>query len=328
MDTSNASLTGQGIQALQSGHLAQAIDLLNQALRQNPNDALTATYLGIAHCRQKDFETGIPMLTQATQLQPANATFQYNLAVGLYQAGRKEEAKAAFERALAIDPHHAQAQAALTKLQTELANANPSQPTSVPPQQSPTASPPHYQAQWLGGSPPPQPYPQPPVQPSPIYPTPTGTAYPPSAPGLVYNPQSAAADQHPSITTRLVRGLGWGALYGQWWTFWNIFWFTILSMVNWNGPEWLFILILTLVLAVVFGIAGSLLGLLLGAIDADPDQGALIGIGVGLVFWLLEILITHFALLSAFINFLFWMFTGRRVGRMIARKIQDIIYDY
>lgn len=94
MDTGKASLIEQGIQALQSGHLAQAIDLLNQALKQNPNDVLTATYLGIAHCRQKDFETEIPMLTQATQLQPANATFQYNLAVGLYQAGRKGRLRA------------------------------------------------------------------------------------------------------------------------------------------------------------------------------------------------------------------------------------------
>ncbi|HLI49267.1 MAG TPA: tetratricopeptide repeat protein [Chthonomonas sp.] len=74
MDTNNASLTNQGIQALQSGHLTQAVDLLGQALRQDPNDALAATYLGIAYCRQKDFETGIQMLTQATQLQPANGS--------------------------------------------------------------------------------------------------------------------------------------------------------------------------------------------------------------------------------------------------------------
>jgi hypothetical protein len=121
----------------------------------------------------------------------------------------------------------------------------------------------------------------------------------------------------PGAGRRIVRGMLWGALYGQWWTLW-----TIISEFVWGHAtvDAKFVIV-AIVMAFVFGFFGSLTGLIIGASNANFRTGPAIGIGAGILLCLLEAALTKDA--TSMINLFFYFFTGRFVGAGITWRVQQ-----
>jgi hypothetical protein len=121
----------------------------------------------------------------------------------------------------------------------------------------------------------------------------------------------------PGLVRRVLRGMGWGVLYGQWWTLW-----TLLSMFIWgHGSFSARIVIYLIVMAVVFGFFGSVTGVIIGALNASENTGTGIGIGMGILLCVLEVLLARSA--GGLVNLFFYFFTGRYVGRGITGRVQQ-----
>src|SRR5438105_13594230 len=106
-----------GVEALQRGDGAAAIQHLEQACAESPDDFRAHLYLGGAYGQQNRAEDAVRVLTRAVELQPTSPQAQYNLGVALERAGRAADAAPALEKALALQPEYPQAQAALRRLQ-------------------------------------------------------------------------------------------------------------------------------------------------------------------------------------------------------------------
>ncbi len=373
MTNGPASLLDDGIRALQAGEMDRALSLLNAAVASSPADGRAHGYLGICKARRGDLAGSVTSLQEAARLQPSDPMAQFNLAVALMQAQRTDEARAAFQAVLALDPSNAKAQQGLQQL-GGTAPAQPA-PTAAPPAWNPQArgvdlsapagsydqtqpvstqppgpatltgepyapQPSMQPAQPLGGQPyqqptqtfppPAQPYPpqgQPYQQPG--YGAPQPSPYPPQpAGGMRYTPpvqQFAPAGAPPSAGLRIARGLGWGFLWGQWWTVLNLFWAFVWGGVNSLGGKHenlvLMGVILGVIFVLVFGVAGAVVGLIIGAMNAPVQTGAVIGIVFGLIFCGLEVVLGGFQP-GMLINIFFWFYTGRYVGAKVAMHVQ------
>lgn len=355
MSEQGLSARDEGARLLQAGDLEGAFRSLQAAVQQNPSDARAYAFLGICRTRQGDPAGGIEALYRATQLSPQDAVLQYNLGVALSQAGRVDEAKQALEQALQLNPAHAGAREQLHRLQSAPASAlsgSAAAPPAVPPVTPAAAAPPVWTPPIPNAS-------EPTVANPPVWsPAPAGTApggwnptpgagYSPDAstgepaPAWTPAPPSAAGPQHdaftgspaamyyaqdqtyggkpPSLGLRLLRGWGWGIVYGQWWTLWTL----VSAFVGIGGRP-------TFNAAFFFGIAvyavgagffGSLVGLIIGAANLDEDRGLYVGVGAGLLLLGLEFLMSQSP--SALINIFFYFFTGRYIGRGIAGRVQQ-----
>lgn len=148
-----------------------------------------------------------------------------------------------------------------------------------------------------------------------------GPAGVPGPGGMQYNPslRPVASSEPPGLGKRLLRGLGWGALFGQWWTLWIIVWEFVIHGGYLQRP--LALLLATIFIGIFFAIVGGVLGLIIGALDSDEDQGMYIGIGCGLLLLGLEYWLSGGSAQIA-LNIFFWVFTSRFVGRNISRHVQ------
>ncbi len=179
----------------------------------------------------------------------------------------------------------------------------------------------------LGDTPPENTSFQPVVPPMPSYQygnppsNPTGYAQnPQSSIGMVYNPVVPQGPRMaaPPSGLRFLRGAGWGALFGQWWTLW-----TIASHLLWHGTDGSFsvggLALLIVIYAVVYAFFGAIAGLIIAAISAPPGKGALVGIVVGLCVMGIEAMIMGG--LGSLINIFFYYVTGRYIGVNIAVRV-------
>lgn len=89
---------------LQRGELLQAETLCRAAMRRNPFDATLVDILGVIARGRGDSLKAIEHFKNAAALAPSMALFQCHLALALKAEKRNDEARAAFEAALATDP--------------------------------------------------------------------------------------------------------------------------------------------------------------------------------------------------------------------------------
>jgi len=335
----------EGMRLLQQGDAAGAVAFLQQAVQNDPSNGVAYQFLGIALSQIGDLAGGIASLEEAARLLPQNAGVQYNLGVALTQAERTEEARAALSKALEIDPNNAKARTALERLPAApaepMAPAISDEPRRFAPPTAGPAAPAVPTLGTLGGMAPIGGATPPPVatapSPAPLSatPSPYGPSLAPPVPvaqspspsdavgGMAYVPPAVVSpqmfSQEPTTGQRILRGLGWGALYGQWWTLWNI-----VSAMIWGGfsGHSSAILVFTVILmVVVFAFMGAIAGLIIGAINGDEGTGTVVGIVFGLLCFGGEMLLAHSGL--AFTSIIFWFFTGRYVGRNIGRRVQE-----
>lgn len=87
--------------AQRDGEAARA---LGEAERAPPSDALSLDTMGCVYARLGDHAASVPCFEAAVGLAPRNRAFRYNLAVALSFVGRTNDAEAALEGLIALDP--------------------------------------------------------------------------------------------------------------------------------------------------------------------------------------------------------------------------------
>jgi len=93
-----------------AGQRTQAVDQVEQALTRTPDDLQLRFALGVMRMELGDRAKALAIFTRLTQDFPDLADPYNNLAVLHAAAGELDEAKAALEQALSLQPEHAQAQ--------------------------------------------------------------------------------------------------------------------------------------------------------------------------------------------------------------------------
>lgn len=137
----------QGIASLKQGNLDDAIAALERAIQADPNDFLSATYLGAAYAQAERPADAVTSLTRAVEIQPSNPQARFNLGVALQKAGWNEQAITAYEQALTLQADYPQAVQALNALRPPTPQAPPTsaytppQSAYAPPPQQPYAPP-------------------------------------------------------------------------------------------------------------------------------------------------------------------------------------------
>ena len=94
----------KGVKLAEKGRWSEALDLFNQALRQDANLAGAWNNRGTCLFHLGRFEEACRSYEVALELDPRNALLHKNYGSVLLALGRYEEAKDAFRRALAIEP--------------------------------------------------------------------------------------------------------------------------------------------------------------------------------------------------------------------------------
>lgn len=94
---------------------AEALEIADSAAAQDPRDAQTLDMLGVVYTRAGLHERAAPFYERAAAVQGTSGQF-YNLGAALQFLGRFDEAKAAYRKCIAKEPHHAQAWSSLTQI--------------------------------------------------------------------------------------------------------------------------------------------------------------------------------------------------------------------
>lgn len=89
-----------------------------------PDDALGRDTMGCVYARLGEHAASVPHFREAVRLAPANAAFRYNLAAALNFVGDIDEAEAAAEALLAVDPDYARGHHLLASLRKQTAASN------------------------------------------------------------------------------------------------------------------------------------------------------------------------------------------------------------
>jgi hypothetical protein len=97
-------------------HPEEAARLLREQRRREPKNAAACAALGYVLLKLGEVEMAIDTLDEAHYLQPDEPTFLYQYGMALQSAGKMAEARRRFEAALALDPNHREARAALTRM--------------------------------------------------------------------------------------------------------------------------------------------------------------------------------------------------------------------
>ena len=85
-------------------HLDEGLDLIQQAVDQNPDDGYIVDSLGWAYYRLGRFPDAVAELERAAQLDTADPTINDHLGDAYWQVGRKLEAIYQWNKALALEP--------------------------------------------------------------------------------------------------------------------------------------------------------------------------------------------------------------------------------
>jgi len=144
----------------------------------------------------------------------------------------------------------------------------------------------------------------------------------------MYSPAAMKAYNAPSAGTRILRGIGWGALMGQIWTVYiaiGVLVFGGLAAAA-SGPG-AGIVGLSMIVVVVLAAVGNafmfaVAGFIIGAANMDDDGGAIVGIIVSLLIVGGQFLIGMRGIAGLIIGVFIAISFGRQIGGQIANKCQ------
>lgn len=129
----------QATQSIQGGMFNQAIDLIDQAIAIDPNNAEAYLLRGVAMAQTNQPDGATESFQKAIMIQPTNAKAFFNLAVHQSRMGNKTQALDASREALRLDPAHAGARELIVQLEQELGlerTVDPMLKEDVPPVQA------------------------------------------------------------------------------------------------------------------------------------------------------------------------------------------------
>lgn len=101
-----------------------AAETLRAAEQRPPADALSRDTMGCVYARLGNHAAALGHFEEAVRLQPNNTEYRYNVAVTLNFLGRIEEAEAALEALIALEPDHARAHHLLAAVRKQDAQRN------------------------------------------------------------------------------------------------------------------------------------------------------------------------------------------------------------
>lgn len=93
----------------ESGSIAEAVELYDRILDEEPECLISLHLKGIALCRNGDTSRGLELIEQTMNLDPLNAEFAFNLGNALRRIGRSADARHAFEKAILLRPDYVEA---------------------------------------------------------------------------------------------------------------------------------------------------------------------------------------------------------------------------
>ncbi len=92
---------------LMQGRPEQAQAVMEDVLAENPESSLGKWVMARVHCAQEDFEQGLQAITEAVQVSPLNAEYQFLTGKLHLHLGQRSKAKQAFHRSLNADANNA-----------------------------------------------------------------------------------------------------------------------------------------------------------------------------------------------------------------------------
>lgn len=110
----------RGVDAFKSGDMDTAIEALEAATHDDPQNVKAFNYLGAAYAAKGRYNAAIGAFKTAEQIAPGVASVHYNIAQAYEASGILNEAEYEYERALQINPDYARAKEALAKLKQRL----------------------------------------------------------------------------------------------------------------------------------------------------------------------------------------------------------------
>lgn len=101
-----------------------AAAMLRDAEQAPPTDALSRDTMGCVYARLGDHAAALPHFIEAVRIEPDNSEYRYNQAVTLNFLGRTDEADAALEDLLELEPDNARAHHLLAGLRKQTTASN------------------------------------------------------------------------------------------------------------------------------------------------------------------------------------------------------------
>jgi Flp pilus assembly protein TadD len=86
-----------------------ALTLAQTAKSRLPDDPRIDDTLGMAYYKKGNHDLAVAPIARAAKAVPKSATYQYHLGLANAALGRNADARAAFQKALVLDPHFADA---------------------------------------------------------------------------------------------------------------------------------------------------------------------------------------------------------------------------
>jgi len=128
----------QGVELLKSGNLPDALRVLRDASRANPESFDSHFYLGIAEAKAGKLSQSRESFQKALSLQRDHAPTYFNLGLAFEKEGRLREAMAHYQQALRYAPGHVPAREAVARLTPRSAVEIAPRPgsTSTPPDEA------------------------------------------------------------------------------------------------------------------------------------------------------------------------------------------------
>ncbi len=121
MESTNVDvLNGLGNLMRTQGHLDEAAGLFSRAMRTAPDDAASLINLGVLRGQQEQFDEASALLRRAVNIDKNSVMAHTRLADVLKVSGHLEEAKAAYEHLLLLQPENVAASAGLAHVRQHL----------------------------------------------------------------------------------------------------------------------------------------------------------------------------------------------------------------
>ena len=109
-----------GIECLKAGKIDEAIEHLERATAESPQDPQGFNYLGVAYSLKQQYNRAVGAFQAALRLRPNVPSVHYNLGLAYQADGLPDMAREQFEHALKIDPAYKKAEDALAALNSQL----------------------------------------------------------------------------------------------------------------------------------------------------------------------------------------------------------------